>query len=1032
MAASSNEQAANLQKTILLASDVPENCLNGVPVMLGIDEAGRGPVMGPMVYGAAFWPVAQNDEMSALGFDDSKVLTAESREGLFEKMKANKQLGWIVRMISAQEISDKMQRQTSNLNEMSRNAAIQMIRETQAKGVNVKQVFVDTVGDPKWYQTFLTKQFNGTIEFRVEKKADSLFKVVSAASIAAKVTRDRIIVDWEWEAPALNLRKDFGSGYPSDPKTKAWLSEHMDNVFGFPNIVRFSWGTIEPFLLKAVKVEWPHDKELEKVRAYKVMMGALHALRTMALANCLHQGKLRQFSAQYGGWLSINVVLFGHALVMDPDGDAPSAVVTPRKRRNSVKSMWMELFAVASIVSVRKEDKPWSIDMDDSPALSPPAAARRSRRSSASEFISMGFGFTVVTTNPDQTFQFEAATEIEREEWIRCLLLARKLLGANSSAQLSTERSGDPDAFYRFASSDSEDSNESDAEDDEAASKSDAVRGESSLRSAQPLTNPHHTPIVKIGMSVRACFSSNSHPRSALSRLFRLEVTIPLSESSQEEISVKQIKLDAIQQLRNQLHHAHNVRLFLSPDVEPHKKTSLSKGFLSYSALCVIFKATQASSGLFRDLLRREADHFVLCNQAKDRWFSNEQCPIGYYISDIPARSIHLALLPVNTMPHPTIEVAIAATKNKISDLSQKTYTAYMIDVSFNDVKWQLARRYKEFDALHAHLEDKYGHVPLPKLPSKRLFTPLEGTFVDKRREQLENYLKQMILHPLVGSDVLFLSFLGVVSTSRDRELSNNEKNVLHVTTLHQSLDCGDILLFSCRFGASVLQRKFTGAKYDHVGIVVPGASRNLLRIMEATSEGIQVYSLKARLMAYSREVSNVIAVRRIKVERTPEMVEQLRLFVERVEGNPYSILGILRSKGESERTILDTSTKSQSQATVPSSGHNSDSDSSGSSGGSIPSAPASPTHQASSSSTTDSKTKKRKYFCSSLAASTLKHVGWIHTNHSSSHFWPGSFEDGGEVEQYLAPGITMEPEAVIDCLIVEVGLATQEPKPSL
>lgn len=41
---------------------------------------------------------------------------------------------------------------------------------------------------------------------------------MSAASIAAKVTRDRIISDWEWEAPALALSKDFGSGYPSDPK----------------------------------------------------------------------------------------------------------------------------------------------------------------------------------------------------------------------------------------------------------------------------------------------------------------------------------------------------------------------------------------------------------------------------------------------------------------------------------------------------------------------------------------------------------------------------------------------------------------------------------------------------------------------------------------------------------------------------------------------------------------------------------------------------------------------------------------------
>lgn len=90
-----DESNVNLQRTILLASDVPESCLNGVSVMLGIDEAGRGPVMGPMVYGAAFWPVAQGDEMDALGFDDSKALSAESREMLFAKMKVTKDLGCV-------------------------------------------------------------------------------------------------------------------------------------------------------------------------------------------------------------------------------------------------------------------------------------------------------------------------------------------------------------------------------------------------------------------------------------------------------------------------------------------------------------------------------------------------------------------------------------------------------------------------------------------------------------------------------------------------------------------------------------------------------------------------------------------------------------------------------------------------------------------------------------------------------------------------------------------------------------------------
>lgn len=198
---------------------------------------------------------------------------------------------------------------------------------------------------------------------------------------------------------------------------------------------------------------------------------------------------------------------------------------------------------------------------------------------------------------------------------------------------------------------------------------------------------------------------------------------------------------------------------------------------------------------------------------------------------------------------------------------------------------------------------------------------------------------------------------------------------------------------------------------------------------MEATSEGIQVYSLKARLMAYSREVSNVIVVRKIKAERTPGIVERLRHFVERVEGNPYSILGILRSQKASERMLLDAPL-SQVGTSGNTSADDSDSSSGSSSGGPTPN-----DGQTKSTSALEEspslEAKKRKYFCSSLAASTLKHLGWIHTNHSSSHFWPGSFEDGGEIEHCFVDGVAMEPEAVIDCRIVEVGLATQDTKPT-
>lgn len=56
-------------------------------MVLGIDEAGRGPVLGPMTYGAAYWSCADDKAVSAMGFDDSKALTPAQRVGLFERIE---------------------------------------------------------------------------------------------------------------------------------------------------------------------------------------------------------------------------------------------------------------------------------------------------------------------------------------------------------------------------------------------------------------------------------------------------------------------------------------------------------------------------------------------------------------------------------------------------------------------------------------------------------------------------------------------------------------------------------------------------------------------------------------------------------------------------------------------------------------------------------------------------------------------------------------------------------------------------------
>ena len=80
------------------------------------------------------------------------------------------------------------------------------------------------------------------MEIIVESKADFNHPVVSAASICAKVTRDRDLAEWNFPEKK-EIDKEFGCGYPSDPKAKEWLRRNFDSAFGFPTLVRFSWKT---------------------------------------------------------------------------------------------------------------------------------------------------------------------------------------------------------------------------------------------------------------------------------------------------------------------------------------------------------------------------------------------------------------------------------------------------------------------------------------------------------------------------------------------------------------------------------------------------------------------------------------------------------------------------------------------------------------------------------------------------------------------------------------------------------------------
>ena len=244
-------------------------------IILGIDEAGRGPVMGPMVYACAYWKEEyDNDIRKKFKFNDSKALKPEEREKMFEQIKTHPNIiRYELIVLTSDYISKEMlKRQKVSLNEISQNSAKALIKMARDKKVNIRKIYVDTVGPAIPYQNLLKASLDDqSIVVKVEPKADATFECVSAASIVAKVTRDSHIEIIEKED------KDCGSGYPSDPKTKEWLKNNYDNVFGFGREVRFSWKTVDTmFKENNNKCEWEDydsEEENEKNKKYKKNKG---------------------------------------------------------------------------------------------------------------------------------------------------------------------------------------------------------------------------------------------------------------------------------------------------------------------------------------------------------------------------------------------------------------------------------------------------------------------------------------------------------------------------------------------------------------------------------------------------------------------------------------------------------------------------------------------------------------------------------------------------------------------------------------
>ena len=201
--------------------------------MMGIDEAGRGCVIGPMVICGVVIRRDEHDALVEIGVKDSKMLSARHRESLCTKIAAVIETSYVAE-VHPHEIDEE------NINALGIRAIVRMIA-----AADPDEVYMDVPtrgrGIPAYCQKVRAMLPKPDIALIAENKADAKYPVVSAASIIAKVTRDRVISDLHDEYG------DFGSGYPSDPRTKKFVSDCYTNAGKFPEIVRHKWLTVRRF-----------------------------------------------------------------------------------------------------------------------------------------------------------------------------------------------------------------------------------------------------------------------------------------------------------------------------------------------------------------------------------------------------------------------------------------------------------------------------------------------------------------------------------------------------------------------------------------------------------------------------------------------------------------------------------------------------------------------------------------------------------------------------------------------------------------
>ena len=201
-------------------------------LIAGVDDAGRGSILGPLVIAGILVKEEDLQKLVNLGVRDSKLLSPKKREELAEEIKKIAVKCYVLKL-SPSEIDKVVNsgRKLHRLNRLEAKAMAKVIEELKPDIVYVDAS--DVV--PERFKQHIQECLPFKVKIVSEHKADQKYPIVSAASVIAKVERDKAIEEIKREYG------EVGCGYPTDPKTIKFLEECLKKFGEYPHFVRKSW-----------------------------------------------------------------------------------------------------------------------------------------------------------------------------------------------------------------------------------------------------------------------------------------------------------------------------------------------------------------------------------------------------------------------------------------------------------------------------------------------------------------------------------------------------------------------------------------------------------------------------------------------------------------------------------------------------------------------------------------------------------------------------------------------------------------------